>query len=70
MLTFVTVLSMGVEVGLVTGAALAISLHLWRNSQPRLVVEGHHDDAGKLRSTEHDGVDADATRPVLVLATR
>lgn len=66
-LTFLAVLTFGVEVGLVTGATLALSLHLWRTTRPRFVIEAPLPQANDLRSTERDEVDEKDTHPVLVM---
>ncbi len=45
--TFAAVLSLGVELGIMIGAALAIALYLWRTSRPHMVV------VGRVGDTEH-----------------
>ncbi|MDX8350833.1 sulfate permease [Cognatiyoonia sp. IB215182] len=45
--TFVAVLSIGVELGIVFGAALSIALYLWRTSRP------HMAEVGRVGQTEH-----------------
>jgi SulP family sulfate permease len=66
-LTFLAVLTFGVEVGLVTGATLALSLHLWRTTRPRFVIEAPLPEADDLRSIDHHEVDEKDTYPVLVM---
>jgi SulP family sulfate permease len=46
-LTFVTVLALGIEKGILIGAASAIILHLWRTSRPHMAV------VGRVANTEH-----------------
>jgi SulP family sulfate permease len=38
--TFISVLSLGVEHGILLGAAIALALHLWRTSKPHIAVVG------------------------------
>ncbi|MDP6589047.1 MAG: sulfate permease [Alphaproteobacteria bacterium] len=45
--TFAAVLSLGVELGIMIGAALAIALYLWRTSRPHMAV------VGRVGETEH-----------------
>lgn len=45
--TFLAVLSLGVEIGIVVGAALSIVLYLWRTSRP------HMAEVGRVGETEH-----------------
>jgi len=45
--TFVAVLTLGIEVGIVAGAGLSIALYLWRTSRP------HMAEVGRVGSTEH-----------------
>lgn len=66
-LTFLGVLVLGVDLGLAAGAGLALSFHLWRTSQPRFVIEAPHEASQDLRSAEHESVDEQETRPVLVM---
>ncbi|MDU8944194.1 SulP family inorganic anion transporter [Ovoidimarina sediminis] len=47
MVTFAAVLSVGVELGIVFGAALSIALYLWRTSRP------HMAEVGRVGETEH-----------------
>jgi len=45
--TFVAVLILGVEVGIVFGALLSIALYLWRTSRPHMAI------VGRVGETEH-----------------
>ena len=45
--TFLAVLTLGVEIGIVIGAALSIVLYLWRTSRP------HMAEVGRVGQTEH-----------------
>jgi len=45
--TFVAVLTLGVELGIVVGAAISIALYLWRTSRPHMAV------VGRVGETEH-----------------
>lgn len=45
--TFIAVLILGVELGIVTGAGLSILLYLWRTSRP------HMAEVGRVGKTEH-----------------
>ena len=45
--TFAAVLTLGIEVGIVFGAALSIALYLWRTSRP------HMAEVGRVGETEH-----------------
>ncbi|MDJ1006211.1 MAG: solute carrier family 26 protein [Paracoccaceae bacterium] len=45
--TFLAVLTLGVELGIVAGAVLSISLYLWRTSRP------HMAEVGRVGQTEH-----------------
>lgn len=45
--TFISVLSLGVERGILLGAAIALALHLWRTSKPHIAV------VGRLGESEH-----------------
>ena len=45
--TFVAVLTLGVELGIVAGAVLSIALYLWRTSRPHVAV------VGRVGKTEH-----------------
>lgn len=47
LVTFLAVLLLGVEAGILAGAAVALALHLWRTSRPHLAV------VGRLGETEH-----------------
>jgi SulP family sulfate permease len=45
--TFAAVIALGVELGIMIGAALAIALYLWRTSRPHMAV------VGRVGETEH-----------------
>lgn len=45
--TFLAVLTIGVEMGIVIGAGLSIALYLWRTSQPHIA------EVGRVGETEH-----------------
>ncbi len=45
--TFLAVLTLGIEMGIVFGAALSIALYLWRTSRP------HMAEVGRVGQTEH-----------------
>lgn len=45
--TFVAVLAIGVELGIVAGIVLSLLLHLWRTSRPHIAV------VGRVGATEH-----------------
>lgn len=45
--TFLAVLTLGVEIGIVVGASLSIALYLWRTSRP------HMAEVGRVGETEH-----------------
>lgn len=45
--TFISVLAVGVERGILLGAGIALALHLWRTSKPHIAV------VGRLRDSEH-----------------
>ncbi|MGG6293344.1 SulP family inorganic anion transporter [Leptolyngbya sp. AN02str] len=45
--TFAAVLSLGVEKGIMLGALIALSLHLWRTSKPHIAI------VGRLGESEH-----------------
>lgn len=64
--TFTGVLLLGLELGLVIGAASGVALYLWRTSQPRVVVEGRLGDSEQFRGEDRTGVFVRAS-PVLVL---
>ncbi|MEL6957394.1 MAG: sulfate permease [Pseudomonadota bacterium] len=45
--TFLAVLSLGIELGIVAGAGLSIALYLWRTSRPHMAI------VGRVGETEH-----------------
>ena len=50
MVTFVAVLGLGVEKGIVVGIMMALVLHLWRTARPRLANVGHWGDSEAFRN--------------------
>lgn len=53
--TFVAVLTLGVEIGIVVGAAISIALYLWRTSRPHMAVVGRVGDTEHFRNVlRHD----------------
>ncbi len=55
--TFVAVLTLGIERGIVVGAAAGLAVYLYQTSEPRIVVEGEVAGRKRLRSTERDFVE-------------
>lgn len=66
LMTFGSVIALGVEWGIAIGALSGLALYLWRTSRPRIVVEGRVNDGHHFRSDERDTVEP-LTSPVLVL---
>lgn len=64
--TFLAVVFLGIELGLVIGAASGVALYLWRTSQPRVVAEGRLGDTEQFRAEDHTEVETPRS-PVLVL---
>jgi sulfate permease, SulP family len=64
--TFLAVLLLGIELGLVIGAASGVALYLWRTSQPRVVAQGRLADTEQFRAEGHTDVEPPHS-PVLVL---
>jgi len=54
--TFATVLFVGVEPGIVTGAIVALGLHLWRTSRPHIAIVGRVGDSEQFRNVERHTV--------------
>ena len=54
--TFATVLFVGVEPGIVTGAVVALGLHLWRTSRPHIAIVGRVGDSEHFRNVERHTV--------------
>jgi SulP family sulfate permease len=48
--TFLIVLSLGVEKGIILGALIALGLHLWRTSHPHIAVVGRVGDSEHFRN--------------------
>ncbi len=65
--TFFSVLFLGVDVGIAVGAISGLLLYLWRSSQPRIVIEGRLNGGDNFRSVEHEQVEKPEISPVLVL---
>jgi len=64
--TFVIVLSLGVETGIIIGAVIALGLHLWRTSHPHIAIVGRLGDSEHIRNEERYSV----TTSPQVLAVR
>jgi len=64
--TFLAVVTLGVEAGIVLGAGSALVLYLSRTSRPRIVTEGYLDEAEQFRSEDREEVEPQRS-PVLVL---
>ena len=66
--TFLATVGLGVQWGLLVGAASGVMAFLWSSSQPRVTQEGIDPEAGDgiYRSVRRDGVEAD-TGPVVVV---
>ncbi len=56
-ITFVAVLALGIDLGIVVGAAAGLAVYLYQTSEPRIVVEGEVEGQQHLRSTERDFVE-------------
>jgi len=54
--TFVAVLNLGVELGIVAGAALSIALDLRRTSKPQIAVVGRVGETEHFRNVERHAV--------------
>jgi SulP family sulfate permease len=54
--TFLSVLTLGVELGIAVGVGASVLLFLWRTSKPRVVELGRVDDGELFRSVEHHEV--------------
>lgn len=65
--TFLAVLFLGVETGLVLGASAGVGLYLWRTSRPRVITVGRVRDSEQFRGPDHTGVAKLQKSPVLVL---
>ena len=48
--TFFTVLALGVEKGIILGALIALGLHLWRTSHPHIAIVGRVGDSEHFRN--------------------
>lgn len=48
--TFAAVLGLGVEKGIILGALIALSLHLWRTSKPHIAIVGRLGDSEHFRN--------------------
>jgi len=64
--TFVIVLSLGVEKGIIIGALIALGLHLWRTSHPHIAIVGRLGDSEHFRNERRHPV----TTSPQVLAVR
>ncbi len=56
LVTFCGVLTLGVETGLLTGAASAIALYLWRTSRPHIAIVGRVGKSEHFRNIERHKV--------------
>lgn len=50
LVTFFTVLAVGVEKGIILGALIAVGLHLWRTSHPHIAIVGRVGDSEHFRN--------------------
>lgn len=50
LVTFTSVLALGVETGIIFGAILALLLHLWRTSHPHIAIVGRLGDSEHFRN--------------------
>ncbi len=57
--TFLIVLSIGVETGIITGIALSLMLYLWRSSRPHFAVVGQVGDTEHYRNVKRHKVRTD-----------
>jgi SulP family sulfate permease len=48
--TFIGVLALGVEKGIILGAIIALALHLWRTSHPHIAIVGRLGDSEHFRN--------------------
>ena len=67
--TFLGVLILGIESGIVLGAISGLALYLWRTSRPRIVIEGRLEDSQAFRNIERENVQ-EVNSPILVLPHR
>jgi SulP family sulfate permease len=65
LVTFATVLVLGVEPGIITGAIVALGLHLWRTSRPHIAIVGRVGTTEHFRNVERHEVE---THPHLLAA--
>lgn len=57
--TFFAVLTLGIELGILAGAALSIALYLWRTSRPHMAIVGRVGDSEHFRNIERHEVRTD-----------
>lgn len=57
--TFLAVLALGIELGLVIGIGLSLALYLWRTSQPHIAVVGRVPGTEHFRNVERHAVETD-----------
>ncbi|WP_147124230.1 SulP family inorganic anion transporter [Shimia ponticola] len=57
--TFISVLTLGIELGIVVGAGLSIVLYLWRTSRPHMAVVGRVGDTEHFRNVLRHEVKTD-----------
>ncbi|MEE4351002.1 MAG: SulP family inorganic anion transporter [Pacificimonas sp.] len=65
-IAFFATLALGIQWGLILGAASGIALYLWSSSLPRITRLGYEEEADHYRSVDRDEVEIDSL-PVLVL---
>jgi len=57
--TFVSVLTLGIEKGILVGAGLSIALYLWRTSRPHVAVVGRVGKTEHFRNVQRHSVNTD-----------
>jgi len=57
--TFIAVLTIGIEMGIVVGAGLSIALYLWRTSRPHVAVVGRVGETEHFRNVQRHSVTTD-----------
>ncbi|MEH6404760.1 MAG: sulfate permease [Sneathiella sp.] len=55
-ITFITVLTFGIETGLTTGILISLVLHFWRSSRPHIAIVGQVDDTEHFRNIKRHEV--------------
>ena len=54
--TFFAVLTLGIEIGIIAGAGIAIALYLWRTSHPHMAIVGRVGDTEHYRNIKRHAV--------------